>query len=97
MIKEYLEQEGAIGVANAIPTQTITEVLHMCPRKLVALVANERKEGALICSTQKRKGGYYMPANGFEILEQKARLEKGFAKRANAVKPFRNWAKVHKE
>lgn len=97
MIKEYLEQEGAIGEEHAITTQTITEVFHILPRRLIDIVANERKGGALICSTQKGKGGYYMPANESEILEQKARLEKGFAKRANTVKPFRAWAKAHKE
>ncbi len=97
MIKELLEMEGAIGEENALTSRYIVETTHIAQRSLVAIVANERDGGALICCKQGGKGGYYMPANDAEILAQKARLEKGFASRARAVKPFREWAKAHKE
>ena len=97
MIKELLEQEGAVGAENALTSQCIMEIAHIKnERSLIAIVANERDGGALICCKQGGKGGYYMPASDAEILEQKARFEKGFASRARAVRPFRKWAKEHK-
>lgn len=95
-IKELLESEGAIGKENAMTSKSVIDAIHISKRALVDRVANERKGGALICSTPKGQGGYYLPANGEEILEQKVRLEIGIAKRANVLKPFREWAKTHK-
>lgn len=97
MIKEYLVQEGAVGAENAITTQTLMDAFHIERRRVIAVVANERKNGALICENRGKRGGYYMPATNEEILGQKARFEKGFVSRAYALRPFRAWAKAHKE
>jgi hypothetical protein len=97
MIKEYLIQEGAVGAENAITTQALMCAFHMTDRKVIAVVADERKNGALICERRSEGGGYYMPATDEEILKQKARFEKGFVSRAYALRPFRAWAKAHKE
>lgn len=91
MIREYLRAHGAIGKHNALTTSQLMNGLQVDRRRLVAMVASERGNGALICSSTAGKGGYYLPATVEEIREQKEKLEKGIAIRANAVRPFRQY------
>ena len=96
MIREYLKSHGAIGVKRAITTNTLVNALQVNRRQLVNMVAKERANGALICSTTKGKGGYYLPASVQEIKEQKEKLENGIRERAKAVQPFRRYMETHK-
>ena len=53
------------GEENALSTK---ELLAACglrsPRELRAVIAREREEGALILSTCRHRGGYFLPAEG---------------------------------
>ena len=79
MIREYLKSHGAIGVKRAITTNTLVNALQVNRRQLVDMVAKERANGALICSTTKGKGGYYLPASVQEIEEQKKKAGKRYS------------------
>lgn len=96
MIREYLKKNGAIGAKRAITTNTLVNALRVNRRQLVDMVAKERAGGALICSTTKGKGGYYLPASVQEIKEQKDKLENGIRERAKAVQPFRRYMEQYK-
>lgn len=55
------------GAGNAIPTSELVELAGFkTSRQLQAQVEAERLDGALILSTSKRGGGYYLPADGPE-------------------------------
>lgn len=55
------------GAGNAIPTAELIELAGFkTSRQLQAQVEMERLDGALILSTSKRGGGYYLPADGPE-------------------------------
>lgn len=57
-----------VGKENAIPT---TELVRLAgcssPRELQQYIAQERKAGAIICSST--TGGYFVPASREEMLE----------------------------
>ena len=89
-IKDYLLDNNAVGIENAITTKEIKRALYInTDREVVRRVSVERSHGALICGKQTGDGGYYMPANIEEIQKQAKKLEKGFKMRALAIKPFR--------
>lgn len=96
MIREYLKSHGAIGKKKALTTNALINALQVNRRQLVDMVAKERAGGALICSTTKGKGGYYLPASVQEIKEQKDKLENGIRERAKAVQPFRRYMEQYK-
>lgn len=97
MIYEYLERLGAIGKKNLLHTKRLMNDLHAGKREIIAAVADERKAGRLICSTRSGGGGYFLPANDAEIIEQKKSLEITFASRADAVRVFRKACKEIEE
>ncbi len=96
MIYEYLNEKSAVGAGNTVSTAEIMAVFRLTRRGVVRLVANERKDGRLICSSS-AAGGYFLPASDAEIIAQKKRLEKTFISRANAVRVFRRACKAIKE
>lgn len=57
-----------VGKRNAIPTAELVK-LSGCssPRELQMYIAEERKRGAVICSST--TGGYFLPANHAETAE----------------------------
>lgn len=89
MLYELLKERKAVGKKNALKTSEILEALHTSTRVLKRMVAEERRQGKLICSALNCGGGYYLPASLEEIEEQNRRLEKGFISRADAVRAFR--------
>ena len=91
MLYEYLRETGAVGRKRAARSKEIMTALDIGKRELVKLAASEREGGGLICSAP--TGGYYLPANDGEIIEQKNRLEKTFVSRAIAVRVFRRACK----
>jgi hypothetical protein len=88
-IKEYLEVRRAIGKKHAISTQEIMGVFHIRKRAVTELVAKERSGGALICATTTKGGGYFLPANADEVLEQEKTMTDGIKLRAASLRPFR--------
>lgn len=97
-IADTLQEYGAIGKDNAIPTG---ELLQLCGihsrRYLVQVIADERAAGALICSKATGRGGYYLPSCDEEIIVQKKALESRIIKHALALRPFRRRVKEIKK
>ena len=57
-----------IGKENAVSTEELVQVIGCSSaRELQQYIAQERKAGAVICSST--TGGYYLPANRAEIAE----------------------------
>lgn len=96
MIREYLEENHAIGADNAILTKEIEHALNIPPRTITRKVLEERSGGALICAKTTGHGGYYMPATIEEIEHQKNALERRIKMHALALKPFRAKLKEYK-
>ena len=95
MIEEYLKEHGAIGEGKAISTDELKRVFHLSKRSLVDTVTTERAAGALICSTNSNKGGYYMPSGVEEVRKQRDRLERGIKIRAVVLRPFRRYMREY--
>ena len=66
MIIEFLKR----GKQKAIPSKQLAKMVG-CKnvRDLRALVSQERQQGAVILSTSRNGGGYYLPANTEEVQE----------------------------
>ena len=96
MIREYLEENHAIGADNAILTKEIEHALNIPTRTITRKVLEERSGGALICAKTTEHGGYYMPATIEEIEHQKNALESRIKRHALALKPFRQALKDYK-
>lgn len=57
-----------VGKENAIPTQELVKLVGCSSaRELQQYIAQERKRGAVICSST--TGGYFIPVNRAEIAE----------------------------
>ncbi len=97
MIMEYLETRDAYGKSHVISTKDIMNQYHMTKRAVVRRVAREREEGALICSTTAKGGGYFLPATAEDIAKEKAKMEIGIARRARVLRPFRAFMKQQRE
>ena len=97
MIEEYLKEREAVGAGKAISTDELKRVFHLSRRSLVDIVTRERAAGALICSTNSTKGGYYMPACVEEVRKQRDKLERGIKIRAVVLRPFRRYMKKHEK
>ena len=65
MIAELLNE----GFENRIPKEYLKEVTGLNEREFLQQVRNERMNGALILSTKKPGGGYFLPGNKGEIVE----------------------------
>ena len=63
---EILQERGAIGEENAMPTETLTELTGLSRRAIVKMVNSERRKGIFIISTCGGKGGYYLSATNEE-------------------------------
>ncbi len=75
MIREILQERGAIGEENAMTTETLMELTGLRPRVIRRRVKDERQKMRFIASTRKGKGGYYIPATDEEkrvFLEKRA-------------------------
>ena len=66
VIVEFLKK----GKQKAIPSKQLAKMVG-CKnvRDLRALVSQERRQGAVILSTSRNGGGYYLPANAEEVQE----------------------------
>lgn len=62
MIEEYLKTHEAFGESDAVKAAEIREGLHIKPRDLFHIIENERIHGALILSTKRNGGGYFLPS-----------------------------------
>ena len=66
MITEFLKT----GKDNAVPSKVLVKKVGCgSVRDLRALVAQERQQGAVILSTSRNGGGYYLPADAEEVRE----------------------------
>lgn len=66
MIIEFLKK----GKQNAIPSKQLVEMAGCGNiRDLRALVSQERQQGAVILSTSRGGGGYYLPGDTEEVRE----------------------------
>lgn len=66
MIVEFLKA----GKDNAIPSKQLAKIASCgSVRELQALVSHERQQGAVILSTSRNGGGYYLPADAEEVRE----------------------------
>ena len=66
MVIEFLKK----GKQNAIPSKLLAEMAGCGNvRDLRALVSQERQQGAVILSTSRGGGGYYLPADAEEVQE----------------------------
>lgn len=66
MIIEFLKK----GKQNAIPSKQLAKMAGCgSVRDLRALVSQERQQGAVILSTSRNGGGYYLPADAEEVRE----------------------------
>ena len=97
MIEEYLRDHEAIGEGKAISTDELKRVFHLSRRSLVDTVTRERAAGALICSTNSSRGGYYMPSSVEEVRKQRDKLERGITIRSVVLRPFRRFMKKHEK
>lgn len=88
MVTEYLEEHGANGKENAIAAYLIAKDLGLTPRTLTRMIRAERVAGNLICARHDDEGGYFMPVETREILEQRDMLEHGMNRRREVIEPF---------
>lgn len=95
-IEEFLKGMEAYGFKKAVRVNTIARALDIPPRKVRAMVFDERTRGTLICYNTK-PGGYYLPDSPGEVYQQKVLLEQGIRKRAMALRPFRQYCRRYKE
>ena len=59
------------GAQNAIPSKTLAKMAGCSSvRQLQSVIAAEREAGAVILSTCRNGGGYYLPANGPDGREE---------------------------
>ena len=66
MVVEFLK----IGKQKAIPSKQLAKMIGCgSVRELQALVAQERQQGAVILSTSRGGGGYYLPGDTEEVRE----------------------------
>lgn len=66
MIVEILKK----GKQNAVPSKVLAKKVGCgSVRDLRAIVAQERQQGAVILSTSRNGGGYYLPADAEEVRE----------------------------
>ena len=66
MVIDFLKR----GKENAIPSRALAKMVGCkSVRDLRDLVAKERQQGAVILSTSRNGGGYYLPANAEEVQE----------------------------
>lgn len=66
MIAEFLKT----GKDNAVPSKVLAKKVGCgSVRDLRDLVAKERQRGAVILSTSRNGGGYYLPADAEEVRE----------------------------
>ena len=66
MIIEFLKR----GKQKAIPSKHLAKMIGCgSVRELQALVAQERQQGAVILSTSRGGGGYYLPGDTEEVRE----------------------------
>ena len=66
MVIDFLKR----GKENAIPSRALAKMVG-CKnvRDLQALVSQERQQGAVILSTSRNGGGYYLPGDTEEVRE----------------------------
>lgn len=58
------------GKQNAIPSKQLAKMAGCgSVRELQALVSQERQQGAVILSTSRNGGGYYLPADAEKVRE----------------------------
>ena len=66
MVVEFLKT----GKDNAVPSKVLAKKVGCgSVRDLRDLVAKERQQGAVILSTSRNGGGYYLPADAEEVRE----------------------------
>lgn len=66
MVIEFLKT----GKDNAVPSKVLAKMVGCGNvRDLQALVSQERQQGAVILSTSRNGGGYYLPADAEEVRE----------------------------
>lgn len=96
-VKGYLQCHGAFGADKAVSTVELMNVLETTDRNVKRMVSVERKNGALICSTHTKQGGYFLPATPADVFKEMEKLEKGIVKRAAVLTPFRAYCRKHRE
>lgn len=63
--QKFVEKFLLQGESNAIPTRDLVRFTGLSSaRQLQACIADERRRGALILSTNKGGGGYFLPSDG---------------------------------
>lgn len=97
LITDYLKSHGAIGRDKAIKASIIASDLNIPIRRLTEMVGTERGNGSCICASTCGNRGYFLPKSGEDIVRQFKTLENGFKRRARAIRPFREYMKVHKK
>ena len=66
MITEFLKT----GKDNAVPSKVLAKMIGCRNvRDLQTLISQERQQGAVILSTSRNGGGYYLPADAEEVRE----------------------------
>ena len=66
MVIEFLKA----GKDNAIPSKQLVKMVSCgSVRELQALISQERQQGAVILSTSRNGGGYYLPSDADEVRE----------------------------
>lgn len=96
-VKAYLQWHGAFGADKAVSTVELMNVLETTDRNVKRMVSVERKNGALICSTHTKQGGYFLPATPADVFKEMEKLERGIVKRAAVLAPFREFCRKHRE
>ena len=82
MVKELLKK----GIKNTLSTDDLCYILDLSPRELQKKIAEEREAGAVIISTSKGHGGYYLPENRKDIEKFIAALSKRAGNTFKALK-----------
>ena len=66
MITEFLKT----GKDNSVPSKVLAKMIGCRNvRDLQTLISQERQQGAVILSTSRNGGGYYLPADAEEVQE----------------------------
>lgn len=97
MIYEILQERGAIGEENAMPTETLMELTGLRPRVIRQRVNAERRTMRFIASTRKKKGGYYIPATGEEMAEFLRKQEIACRRMFGWVNPLKKAVEAKKD
>lgn len=95
-VRKFLEYMKAYGEKKAVKAADVARALDVTSRRVRAMVYEERAAGALICDNT-TPGGYFLPASPEDVFKQREHMEKVFANRSKALRPFREYCRKWKD